>query len=94
MKDFARRSECYFASAPDAFEQPTLKLFLERPDLLTDRGLSDKVTLGCQREALKIDEVTKYLEGFDMHPPNINLSYPNAQVYSFPLITTTGMLRL
>ena len=49
-------------------DQADIKAPLQRPDLLTDRALRDRVEVRSAREAGGFDEVAEDLESFDLHP--------------------------
>src|SRR5688572_27034268 len=67
IKHLARRGKLHFTAASNTFEKPAFEFFFECAYLLADRGLGYKVSLGSERETLKVDEIAENFKGLNMH---------------------------
>ena len=67
VEHLAGGRQFHLAAAAHTLQQPALELVLERPYLLADRRLGDKVALGRERKTFEVDKIAKYLKRFYMH---------------------------
>src|SRR6185369_6779131 len=67
VKNLACGGQFHVSASANALEKSAFEFFLKRSYLLTNSRLCNKVSLGRQRKALQIDQITKNFKSFDMH---------------------------